>query len=824
MADNITLNAGSLGATLRTDDDGAAHWQYVKLAFGADNTQTIVTSTATNPLPVALSDTDNAVLDNIQSAVELIDNAVSGSEMQVDIVAVAPDLMLGTDFSTVFGTASLVDADAGDADATTIDRIYTTAALQIYNGTTLDLVREGGEAGSILVDLGSNNDVTVTGTVTANAGTNLNTSSLVTTTNFTDVFGSAAVAGTDGSAGPAAVLSIGGTQASGEIEEIRVDSDGHLQVDVLSGGGAGTEYTEDAVAAADPAGGVVILVRDDTPGALTSTDGDNVAQRGTNYGAAFVQVVTSSGAFVDSFGGSGGTSHQDDAAFSIGSASSITPTGYLADETTPDSVDEGDVGVPRMTLTRKPYAVITDATSENNAAVDGAGHLQVDIAADSVGIGGGTQYTEDAAAAADPVGNALIAVRDDNLTSQVDADGDNVALRGSAYGALYTAPGNFISTNNSTTATLTASSTFTGTGDDVSQFTSVSIQIDASHDSGTDGMTFQFSTDNTNWDDVYSFTYTAADGARRFQFPVTAQYFRFVYTNGGTGQTHFRVQTILHAANLNNSVHRLGDNVSTDRSATVVKSAIFAQINGTGDFVAVDADAQGNLDVGLNAVGGTAIATDIGSSSAGTQRVVLASDQPAVSVTGTVTANAGTNLNTSSLVTTTNFTNVFAANAVVDTEDDAATANPDGIFIASVRDDEVADTDITTTDGDVQMLRSNSFGMLKTTELWDATSSPKFAVIDASTSGDNTLVSAAGAGIKIRVLSAFLVAAGTVNTRFESGAAGTALTGQMNLVANSGYVLPYNPAGWFETADNTLLNLELSAGVSVDGSLTYVEV
>jgi len=101
--------------------------------------------------------------------------------------------------------------------------------------------------------------------------------------------------------------------------------------------------------------------------------------------------------------------------------------------------------------------------------------------------------------------------------------------------------------------------------------------------------------------------------------------------------------------------------------------------------------------------------------------------------------------------------------------------------------------------------------------------SPLFAVIDAATSGDNTLV-AAVTSRRIRVLSLFLVAAGAVNVRFESGAGGTALTGQMNLVANTGFVLPYNPAGWFETAVTTLLNLELSAAVSVDGSLTYIEV
>ena len=100
---------------------------------------------------------------------------------------------------------------------------------------------------------------------------------------------------------------------------------------------------------------------------------------------------------------------------------------------------------------------------------------------------------------------------------------------------------------------------------------------------------------------------------------------------------------------------------------------------------------------------------------------------------------------------------------------------------------------------------------------------PKFAVIDAASSGDNTLVSAVASN-KIRVLSLFLVSAGTVTARFESGAGGTALTGQMNLVANSGFVLPFNPTGWFETAVNTLLNLELSGAISVDGSLVYVEV
>lgn len=98
---------------------------------------------------------------------------------------------------------------------------------------------------------------------------------------------------------------------------------------------------------------------------------------------------------------------------------------------------------------------------------------------------------------------------------------------------------------------------------------------------------------------------------------------------------------------------------------------------------------------------------------------------------------------------------------------------------------------------------------------------PVFAVIDKATSGDNTLVAAQGSGNKIRVYSLFMVSTGIVTVRFESGAGGTALTGHMSLVANTGFVLPHNPLGWFETAADTLLNLELSAATSVDGCMVW---
>lgn len=101
---------------------------------------------------------------------------------------------------------------------------------------------------------------------------------------------------------------------------------------------------------------------------------------------------------------------------------------------------------------------------------------------------------------------------------------------------------------------------------------------------------------------------------------------------------------------------------------------------------------------------------------------------------------------------------------------------------------------------------------------------PKFKIVDGATSGDNEII-AAVSGKKIRVVNGLLVMTGTaVTIRFESGAGGTALTGQMQPAA--GNILPfgYCPVGHFETAAGSALNMELSGAQSVDGWVTYIEV
>lgn len=98
---------------------------------------------------------------------------------------------------------------------------------------------------------------------------------------------------------------------------------------------------------------------------------------------------------------------------------------------------------------------------------------------------------------------------------------------------------------------------------------------------------------------------------------------------------------------------------------------------------------------------------------------------------------------------------------------------------------------------------------------------PKFATIVASASGATVIV-AANATKKIRVLSYDLVANGAVNVKWQS--ASTDKTGLLYFAANGGISTSFSPVGHFETAANEALNINLSAAIAVGGQLVYVEV
>jgi hypothetical protein len=121
----------------------------------------------------------------------------------------------------------------------------------------------------------------------------------------------------------------------------------------------------------------------------------------------------------------------------------------------------------------------------------------------------------------------------------------------------------YISTANSSTATLTSGSVFTGTAEDVSQYSEVRVSIKSDVASATDGFSAQFSPDGTNWDITDTYTIPANTG-KTFGFGVADKFFRIVYTNGGTNQASFRLQTIVHKYRTKPSSNRPQDARTND--------------------------------------------------------------------------------------------------------------------------------------------------------------------------------------------------------------------------------------------------------------------
>jgi|WetSurMetagenome_2_1015567.scaffolds.fasta_scaffold75363_3 hypothetical protein len=135
-----------------------------------------------------------------------------------------------------------------------------------------------------------------------------------------------------------------------------------------------------------------------------------------------------------------------------------------------------------------------------------------------------------------------------------------------------------------------------------------------------------------------------------------------------------------------------------------------------------------------------------------------------------------------------------------------------------------ASSDVITVQGIANGVPLRDAASPETSTVYNGTTAltPKFAAISASASGSNSIV-AAVTSKKIRVLAVDLIANGTVNAKWRSATA-TDLTGLAYLVANSGYVRPFSPVGWFETTAGAALTLDLSAAIAVGGCVVYVEV
>lgn len=199
MADNFETNAGSGGSTFAADDISGVLYPRTKIVIGADGMNDGDVSSA-NPLPVGgtitanLSAIDNAVLDTIAALLTTIDadtsniTACNTGAVTVAASALPTGAATAANQSTeITHLATLAGAVAGNevqVDVLTMPTVTVTGTVAATQSGTWTVTGAGGTfpvtgtfwqatqpvsiAGTVTVDLGANNDVTVTsGAVTA---------------------------------------------------------------------------------------------------------------------------------------------------------------------------------------------------------------------------------------------------------------------------------------------------------------------------------------------------------------------------------------------------------------------------------------------------------------------------------------------------------------------------------------------------------------------------------------------------------------------------------------------------------------------------------
>ena len=262
---------------------------------------------------------------------------------------------------------------------------------------------------------------------------------------------------------------------------VLVDTSGHLQVDVLSGGG-GTAYTEDVATANPIVGTAIVMERDDTIATLTPVEGDWAALRCSAEGALWVQDFNSDAALallgtIDAdtskitacntgavVVASGAITETNSAALAVvggGAEATALRVTIANDSTGVVTVDDGagaltvdwagtappigagtEAAALRVTLATDSTGVVS--VDDNGSALtvdnggtfvvqeDGAALTALQLIDDTVLVLGTATYTEAASK-----GNLVGAVRNDDLATLADTDNEVAPLQVNANGALY---------------------------------------------------------------------------------------------------------------------------------------------------------------------------------------------------------------------------------------------------------------------------------------------------------------------------------------------------------------------------------------------------
>ena len=157
----------------------------------------------------------------------------------------------------------------------------------------------------------------------------------------------------------------------------------------------------------------------------------------------------------------------------------------------------------------------------------------------------------------------------------------------------------FVSILNSTTVTLAGDAVFTGTGEDVSQYTEITVFTYAEESSTTNGLSMEFSTNGTNWDHKIQFTHAGATQAEVHTLTCISQFFRLVYTNGNDAQSVFRIQTIFHTTKNLPPIGKIGTDFTSGDDVIPTRTVLNAHLPNN-KYKNIEADNDGHLEVSVH--------------------------------------------------------------------------------------------------------------------------------------------------------------------------------------------------------------------------------
>ena len=384
----------------------------------------------------------------------------------------------------------------------------------------------------------------------------------------------------DGGALPAVVKVIGGYDGSA-VQVIKTDSDGELQVDVLSSAlptGAATEATLSTLATEASLAGLNSVVA--TEATLNSIN-TLVGSLANCVDVAEIQVDVVSSALPT--GAATETTLQGVATeATLATLATEATVATLATEATVSTLAT-EATVSTLATEATVSTLATEATVSTLATEATVSTLATEATVSTLATEAtvSTLGTETTLAAIKTAAELI-----DNAISGNEMQVDVKLIEG------------VIDANNTTSTPLLAGGNFTGGWTEIKDYNSINLGVFSDVASATDGLRIEYSFDGISVHHFHLWTFPGGANGIGYQLSAEFRYFRINYTNGAAPQATFLLQSNLKPTALFPSSYRASQTFSSQSQVILTKGIIVGETTGGGGgYVAVKVNPSGALTV-----------------------------------------------------------------------------------------------------------------------------------------------------------------------------------------------------------------------------------